>query len=82
MAGSRLERIGTIYSRYFRFNIISFIFLRASGLIRSGALKWEDRPLWYDIYEAFPPKEEPRFDRPVPNIKLKHIFYEEDKIRA
>lgn len=43
---------------------------------------WEERPLWYDIYETFPPKDEPRFDRPVPNMKLKEIFYEEDNIRA
>ncbi|KAJ8955727.1 hypothetical protein NQ318_008599 [Aromia moschata] len=69
MAGSRLERIGTIYSR-------------TTGLIKSGALSWDDRPLWYDIYEAFPPQEEPRFDRPAPNIKLKKIFYKEDEIRA
>ncbi|XP_074037765.1 small ribosomal subunit protein mS23 [Leptinotarsa decemlineata] len=69
MAGSRLEKIGTIYTR-------------TTGLLRSGALSWEDRPLWYDIYEAFPPKDEPKFDRVVPNIKLKKIFYEEDKIRA
>nr|CAI5823206.1 unnamed protein product [Callosobruchus analis] len=69
MAGSRLERIGTIYSR-------------TTGLLQSGALNWADRPLWYDIYEAFPPKEEPRYDRPAPNMKLKQIFYKEDKIRA
>nr|CAH7748660.1 unnamed protein product [Callosobruchus chinensis] len=69
MAGSRLERIGTIYTR-------------TTGLIQSGALNWADRPLWYDIYEAFPPKEEPRYDRPAPNMKLKPILYKEDKIRA
>ncbi|KAJ8948802.1 hypothetical protein NQ314_008350 [Rhamnusium bicolor] len=69
MAGSRLEKIDTIY-------------MRATGLLRSGALKCEDCPLWYNIYEGFPPYVEPRFDRPVPNIKLKPILYEEDKIRA
>lgn len=69
MAGSRLDRIGTIFSR-------------STGLIQSGALNWDDRPLWYDIYKAFPPKEEPRYDRPAPNIKLKNIFYPEDKVRA
>lgn len=69
MASSRLEKIGTIYTR-------------TTGLIKSGALRFEDRPLWYDLYEAFPPKEEPRYDRPAPNIKLRQIFYEEDKIRA
>lgn len=45
-------------------------------------MRWEDRPLWYDLYESFPPKEEPRFDRPKPNLPLKQIFYQEDKIRA
>ncbi|KAF5289715.1 hypothetical protein FQA39_LY03632 [Lamprigera yunnana] len=69
MARSRLERIGTIYSR-------------SKALIQSGALQWEDRPLWYDLYESFPPLEEPRYDRPVPNITIKKIFYSEDKIRA
>ncbi|XP_068913697.1 small ribosomal subunit protein mS23 [Tenebrio molitor] len=69
MAQSRLERIGTIYTR-------------AQGLIRSGAVNWEDRPLWYDVYEAFPPKENPSYDRPAPIIPLKPIFYKEDKIRA
>ena len=47
-----------------------------------GALQWEDRPLWYDLYEKFPPLEEPRYDRPAPNITLPKIFYQEDKIRA
>nr|CAD7591595.1 unnamed protein product [Timema genevievae] len=29
------------------------------GLLRSGAMKQEDKPLWYHIYESFPPKYEP-----------------------
>lgn len=45
-------------------------------------MKPEDKPLWYDVYKAFPPKLEPRFDRPAPNIALKDIFYKEDIIRA
>ncbi|ERL84694.1 hypothetical protein D910_02120 [Dendroctonus ponderosae] len=69
MAGSRLEKIGTIFSR-------------TTGLIQSKALNWNDRPIWYDIYAKFPPKDEPRFDRPVANIQLRNIFYPEDKIRA
>ncbi|XP_018324660.1 probable 28S ribosomal protein S23, mitochondrial [Agrilus planipennis] len=69
MANSRLEKIGNIYTR-------------AKGLIQSGALQWEDRPLWYDLFERFPPKEDPRFDRPAPQITLKQIFYEEDNIRS
>lgn len=45
-------------------------------------MKPEDKPIWYDIYKAFPPKLEPRFDRPVPSVSIQPIFYEEDKIRA
>ena len=52
----------------------------------------EAKPVWYDIYEAFPPKYEPRFDRHLisygagSNVsKLApppKILYKEDKIRA
>ncbi|XP_011313405.1 28S ribosomal protein S23, mitochondrial [Fopius arisanus] len=69
MAQSRLERIGTIYSRI-------------SSLMKGGAMKFEDKPLWYNIYEAFPPKLEPRFDRVAPNIPVREIFYKEDVVRA
>ncbi|XP_067010493.2 small ribosomal subunit protein mS23 [Anabrus simplex] len=69
MASSRLEKVGTIFTR-------------VTGLIRSGALKEEDKPIWYDIYKAFPPVTEPRYDRPAPNIQVGNIFYAEDQIRA
>ncbi|XP_053689081.1 28S ribosomal protein S23, mitochondrial [Sabethes cyaneus] len=69
MAHSRLEKIGTILTR-------------TQGLLRSGAMKWDDRPLWYDVVVAFPPKEEPRYDRPAANVALRPIFYNEDNIRA
>uniref|UniRef100_A0A1I8N6U7 Small ribosomal subunit protein mS23 n=1 Tax=Musca domestica TaxID=7370 RepID=A0A1I8N6U7_MUSDO len=69
MAQSRLEKIGTIFTR-------------VSGLLRSGAMKSEDKPLWYEVYAAFPPKLEPRFDRPAPQIPIRNIFYEEDQVRA
>lgn len=91
MAGSRLEKIGTIYTRFvilfwfyyfLNFTEEPYYTFSTSGLIQSKALNWEDRPIWYDVYAAFPPKEEPRFDRPAPNIKLRQIFYEDDKIRA
>jgi len=42
----------------------------------------EDKPIWYDVYKAFPPRLEPTFARPAPNIKIRPIFYEEDRIRA
>nr|ACO10861.1 Mitochondrial ribosomal protein S23 [Caligus rogercresseyi] len=73
MAQSRLEKVGTIYSRM-------------SALIQSGART--DKPLWLDIYESFPPKYEPRWDRKpltkssgVENWDRK-ILYAEDIIRA
>ncbi|XP_055677898.1 28S ribosomal protein S23, mitochondrial [Lutzomyia longipalpis] len=69
MAHSRLEKIGTIFTR-------------TTGLLRSGAMKPEDKPLWYEIYQAFPPKAEPRFDRPAPNTSVRDIFYPEDVVRA
>ncbi|KAK8746619.1 hypothetical protein OTU49_017108 [Cherax quadricarinatus] len=69
MAGNRLEKIGTIFTR-------------ATGLLKSGAMKPQDKPLWYNVYEAFPPKYEPCFDRPAPEVKIRKIFYPEDVIRA
>uniref|UniRef100_A0A336LMB5 Small ribosomal subunit protein mS23 n=1 Tax=Culicoides sonorensis TaxID=179676 RepID=A0A336LMB5_CULSO len=69
MANSRLEKVGTIFTR-------------TTALLRTGAMKSEDKPIWYDIYKAFPPKLEPRFDRPAPVTSIQPIFYEEDKIRA
>lgn len=45
-------------------------------------MRVEDKPIWYDVYAAFPPQLEPRYDRPAANINVKQIFYEEDVIRA
>ncbi|XP_043239692.1 probable 28S ribosomal protein S23, mitochondrial [Amphibalanus amphitrite] len=56
--------------------------MTVSGLIRSGSLNANDRPLWYDIYEAFPPRLEPRFDRPIKVKPVQPIFYQEDSVRA
>ncbi|EDW57546.1 small ribosomal subunit protein mS23 [Drosophila virilis] len=69
MAQSRLEKIGTIFTR-------------VQGLLRGGAMKAEDKPIWYDVYAAFPPKLEPRFDRPASDIPVRNIFYAEDVVRA
>ncbi|XP_014483693.1 PREDICTED: 28S ribosomal protein S23, mitochondrial [Dinoponera quadriceps] len=69
MAQSRLEKIGTVYSR-------------VSSLLRGGAMKSEDAPLWLAVYEAFPPKYEPRFDRQLPSKPITPIFYKEDLVRA
>ncbi|XP_026324884.1 28S ribosomal protein S23, mitochondrial isoform X2 [Hyposmocoma kahamanoa] len=70
MASSRLERIGTIFTR-------------VEGLLTRGAMKPDDRPLWFDIYRAFPPTVEPKSARPKPEIKpIRQIFYPEDVVRA
>ncbi|XP_062140428.1 small ribosomal subunit protein mS23 [Drosophila sulfurigaster albostrigata] len=69
MAQSRLEKIGTIFTRI-------------QGLLRGGAMKAEDKPIWYDVYAAFPPKLEPRYDRPASNLPIRRIFYAEDVVRA
>uniref|UniRef100_A0A915BH13 Small ribosomal subunit protein mS23 n=1 Tax=Parascaris univalens TaxID=6257 RepID=A0A915BH13_PARUN len=60
------------------------IFFRVTGLIRAGHLKWEQRPLWYDVYVAVPPLREPVWDAKFPkeNEPVQKIFYEEDILRA
>lgn len=45
-------------------------------------MKPADKPIWFEVYAIFPPHQEPRYDRATPNIPLRPIFYEEDKIRA
>ncbi|CAL4161339.1 unnamed protein product, partial [Meganyctiphanes norvegica] len=58
------------------------VFTRTNGLLRSGALKASDKPIWYDVYEAFPPNIEPRYDRPAPEVNIRKVLYPEDKTRA
>ncbi|XP_052613931.1 28S ribosomal protein S23, mitochondrial [Peromyscus californicus insignis] len=72
MAGSRLETIGSVFSR-------------TRDLMRAGVLK--EKPLWFDIYKAFPPLREPVFRRPrlrygKAKATIQDIFYREDQIRA
>ncbi|XP_021192122.3 small ribosomal subunit protein mS23 [Helicoverpa armigera] len=70
MASSRLERIGTIFTR-------------VEGLLTKGAMRPDDRPLWFDVYRAFPPLTEPKFAKPKPEIKpIRQILYSEDAVRA
>nr|XP_021192122.2 probable 28S ribosomal protein S23, mitochondrial [Helicoverpa armigera] len=70
MASSRLERIGTIFTR-------------VEGLLTKGAMRPDDRPLWFDVYRAFPPLTEPKFAKPKPEIKpIRQILYPEDAVRA
>uniref|UniRef100_UPI00358F5E69 small ribosomal subunit protein mS23 isoform X1 n=1 Tax=Myxine glutinosa TaxID=7769 RepID=UPI00358F5E69 len=69
---TRMYKVGSIYSRI-------------QGLMRAGVLKYENRPLWFDVYKAFPPECEPLYQkRPLDEDKddVREILYPEDEIRA
>lgn len=55
---------------------------RVISLLKGKAMKEEDKPIWLAVYEAFPPKYEPRYDRQLPRKEIRPIFYEEDLIRV
>ncbi|XP_058601085.1 28S ribosomal protein S23, mitochondrial isoform X3 [Onychostoma macrolepis] len=75
MAGSRLEKFGTVFTR-------------VRDLMRAGVIKHEERPIWFDVYAAFPPKRDPLYEKPVRPLKIHaadtvpEILYKEDEIRA
>ncbi|KAI0229236.1 28S ribosomal protein S23, mitochondrial [Lamellibrachia satsuma] len=69
MAGSRAEKVGSIFTR-------------VQGLLRAGALKEIDKPIWYNVYAAFPPMEEPKYERRISIQDPVNILYKEDFIRA
>lgn len=52
------------------------------GLMRAGVMTEAEKPLWYDVYKAFPPKYEPRYDSPAVDKEVVSILYPEDIIRA
>ncbi|XP_075575950.1 small ribosomal subunit protein mS23 isoform X1 [Pelecanus crispus] len=71
MAGNRMQKIGSVFSR-------------TRNLLRIGVI---EKPLWFDVYAAFPPLREPVYRRPRPRYgKVKDvippIFYQEDEVRA
>ncbi|XP_068011046.1 small ribosomal subunit protein mS23 [Melanerpes formicivorus] len=71
MAGSRLHKTGSVFSR-------------TRNLLRMGVIQ---KPLWFDVYAAFPPPREPLYRVPRPRYgKVKDvippIFYQEDQVRA
>uniref|UniRef100_A0A4W3IN86 Small ribosomal subunit protein mS23 n=1 Tax=Callorhinchus milii TaxID=7868 RepID=A0A4W3IN86_CALMI len=60
---------------------------RVRDLIRSGVIKQAEKPLWYDVYAAFPPKLKPLYMKPKERFgkikdPIQEIFYQEDKIRG
>ncbi|KAM4794847.1 small ribosomal subunit protein mS23 [Rhinophrynus dorsalis] len=74
MAGSRLEKLGTVFTR-------------VRDLLRAGVMKPNEKPVWYDVYAAFPPKREPLYEKPArrmrnPPDNVPTILYKEDVIRA
>lgn len=59
--------------------------------MHSGVIKGPDKPLWFDVYEAFPPKRAPLYVKPLsrrsgrkvaPVAPVAEIFYREDEVRA
>lgn len=69
MAGNRLHWSGSIFERM-------------TGLLKGGATKHKDRPIWYDVYKTFPPKYEPTYARPAVQKEILPILYPEDAIRG
>ncbi|XP_060929390.1 28S ribosomal protein S23, mitochondrial [Limanda limanda] len=75
MAGSRLEKFGTVFTR-------------VRDLMRSGVIQPAEKPIWYDVFQAFPPKRDPLHVKPRTRASSKKqetvpdIFYREDEIRA
>ncbi|XP_019943521.1 small ribosomal subunit protein mS23 isoform X2 [Paralichthys olivaceus] len=75
MAGSRLEKYGTVFTR-------------VRDLMRSGVIQPAKKPIWYDVFQAFPPKRDPLHVKPYTRASSKKqetvpdIFYREDEIRA
>ena len=65
MSVSRIKHVGTIFSR-------------VDNLIKAGALAHEHRPLWFDIYKAYPPLEAPIMRRKVEERPTVDIVYKED----
>lgn len=45
-------------------------------------MKPENKPIWYDLYEAFPPRTPPEAMRPVSDEPVRNILYPEDSVRA
>lgn len=53
-----------------------YIFPSMTGLLKSGAVKQEDRPIWYDVVKALPPK-------PIPQVReIQKVVYPEDFVRV
>lgn len=62
---------------------MKIFWFRVQGLLTKGAMKADERPIWFDVYKKFPPIVEPKYARPKPDTKpIRQIFYHEDTVRA
>ncbi|KAI6185322.1 Ribosomal protein S23 domain containing protein [Aphelenchoides besseyi] len=70
-------------TQFSRVERAAHIFSRVTGLIRGGQLKWEDRPLWYDVYVLAPPLDEPIWNIKMPkrDVPLQKLLFDEDDHR-
>lgn len=65
-----------------------YVIYRVRDLMRSGVLKLSEKPIWYDVYGAFPPKRDPLHLKPhtrpciMKQNTVWEIFYKEDEVRA
>ena len=69
---------------YCTLNVIQFhdlYIFRVTGLLRSGAMKHADKPLWYDVYASFPPHKPDTKSNQEKKAPI-NILYKEDMIRA
>lgn len=71
-----------------RLNKVASIFTRVNGLLKAGIIPAAEKPLWYDIYQAFPPTRDPTYrsaaglsPSELPELPQR-ILYNEDKIRS
>ncbi|XP_075061454.1 small ribosomal subunit protein mS23-like [Mixophyes fleayi] len=74
MAGSRLEKLGTVFTI-------------TRDLMRDGIISQKAKHVWYDVYAAFSPKREPAIEKPIKRQKklpdnVPAILYSEEIIRA
>lgn len=69
MAQSRLHNVATIYTRL-------------EGMVKVGTITKNDIPIWFRVYQRFPPQRPPDAERPLVQKPLKQILYPEDSVRA
>ncbi|KAJ0022371.1 hypothetical protein NQD34_009861 [Periophthalmus magnuspinnatus] len=73
MAGRRLEKVGTV-------------FIPVRDLMQAGVVKLYEKPIWFDVNVAFPPKRDhlyvkPHYRQPTrpKDQRLPEIFYSEKR---